>query len=67
MIKAYLEYNSEVVDSHPSKYDNFLLIGDCSSVPNEEAMKSLWIINNFKNYFKNLHAKKASAVLRVLI
>lgn len=41
MMKAYLEYNSEEIDSRPSKHDNFLLIGDCSSVPNEEAMKSL--------------------------
>ena len=66
-MKAYLEYNSEEIDSRPSKHDNFLLIGDCSSVPNEEAMKSLQIINHFKNHFKNLHTKKGSAALYVLI
>ena len=38
MIKAYLEYNNKVIDSHPPKYDNFLLIGDYSSVPDEKSM-----------------------------
>ena len=40
MIKRYLEYISKEIDSHSSKYDNFLLIGDFNSEPAEETMKS---------------------------
>ena len=40
MIKGYLEYISKEIDSHSSKYDNFLLLGDFNSEPTEEAMKS---------------------------
>ena len=39
MIKGYLEYISKEIDSHSSKYDNFLLLGDFNSEPTEEAMK----------------------------
>ena len=37
MIKGYLEYISEEIDSHSSKYDNFFFF---NSEPIEEAMKS---------------------------
>ena len=40
MIKGYLEYISKEIDSHSSKYDNFLLLGDFNSESTEEAMKS---------------------------
>ena len=39
MIKGYLEYISKEIDSHSSKYDNFLLLGDFNSEPAAEAMK----------------------------
>ena len=39
MIKGYLEYISKEIDSHSSKYDNFLLLGDYNSEPAAEAMK----------------------------
>ena len=38
-IKGYLECISKEIDSHSSKYDNFLLLGDFNSKPTEEAMK----------------------------
>ena len=50
MIKRYLEYISKEIDSHPSKYDNFLLLGDFNSEPTEEAMKRFCQIYNFKNF-----------------
>ena len=59
MIKGYLEYISKGIDSHSSKYDNFLLLGDFNSEPTEEAMESFCQIYNFKNlldkptWFKN--------------
>ena len=40
MIKGYLEYISKEIDSHSSRYDNFILLGDFNSEPTEEAMKS---------------------------
>ena len=49
MIKGYLEYISKEINSHSSKYDNFLLLGDFNSEPTEEAMKSFCRIYNFKN------------------
>ena len=49
MIKGYLEYISKEIDSHSSKYDNFLLLGDFNSEPTEEAMKIFFQIYNFKN------------------
>ena len=49
MIKGYLEYISKEIDSHLSKYDNFLLYGDFNSKPTEEAMKSFCKIHHFKN------------------
>ena len=49
MIKGYLEYISKEIDSHSSKYDNFLLLGDFNSEPTGEAMKSFCRIYNFKN------------------
>ena len=48
-IKGYLECISKEIDSHSSKYDNFLLLGDFNSEPTEEAMKSFCQICNFKN------------------
>ena len=49
MIKGYLEYISKETDSHSSKYDNFLLLGDLNSEPTGEAMKSFRQIYNFKS------------------
>ena len=48
-IKGYLECISKEIDSHSSKYDNFLLLGDFNSEPTEEAVKSFCQICNFKN------------------
>ena len=48
-IKGYLECISKEIDSHSSKYDNFLLLGDFNSEPTEEAMKSFCQIYNLKN------------------
>ena len=49
MIKGYLEYISKEIESHSSKYDSFLLLGDFYSEPTEEVMKSFCQIYNFKN------------------
>ena len=49
MIKGYLKCISKEIDSHPSKYDNFLLLGDFNSESTEEAMRSFCQIYNFKN------------------
>ena len=49
MIKGYLEYISKEINSHLSKYDNFLLLSDFNSEPTEEAMKSFCQTCNFKN------------------
>ena len=49
MLMGYLECISKEIDSHPSKYDNFLLLGDFSSETTEEALKSFCQIYNFKN------------------
>ena len=46
MIKGYLEYISKEIDSHSSKYDNFLLLDDFNSEPTEEAMKNFCQIYN---------------------
>ena len=40
-IKGYLECISKEIDSHSSKYDNFLLLGDFNSKTTEEAMKAI--------------------------
>ena len=48
-IKGHLECISKEIDSHSSKYDNFLLLGDFNSEPTEEAMKSFCQIYKFKN------------------
>ena len=48
-IKGHLECISKEIDSHSSKYDNFLLLGDFNSEPTEEAMKSFCQIYNLKN------------------
>ena len=40
MIKGSSEYIRKKTDSHSSKYDNFLLIGDLNTEPTEEALKS---------------------------
>ena len=40
MIKGYLESISKGIDSHSSKYNNFLLLRGCNSEPAEEAMES---------------------------
>ena len=50
MIKGYLEYICKEIDSHSSKYDNFLLLGDFNSEPTEEAMKGFCQICNFQNF-----------------
>ena len=55
MIKGYLEYFSKEIDSHSSKYDNFLLLGGFNSEPTEKAMKSFYQI------------QKLSSIPRVLI
>ena len=39
MIKGYLEYIGKEIDSHSSKYYNFLLLGDFNSESTEKAMK----------------------------
>ena len=49
MIKGYLEYISKEIDSHLSKYDNFILLGDLNSQLTEEAMKKFCQIYNLKN------------------
>ena len=46
MVKGYLEYISKEIDTHSSKYDNFLLSGDFNSEP---TMKCFCLIYNFKN------------------
>ena len=48
-IKEHLESISKEIESHSSKYDNFLLLGDFNSEPTEEAMKSFCQIYNSKN------------------
>ena len=55
MVKGYLEYISKEIDSHSSKYDNFLLLGDFNSEPTEEAMKSFCQICNFKKLIRQTH------------
>ena len=49
MFKGYLECISKEIDPHSSKYYNFPLLSDFNSEPAEEATKSFWQINNFKN------------------
>ena len=51
-IKGHLECISKEIDSHSSKYDNFLLLGDFNSEPTEEAMKSFCQIYNLKNLLR---------------
>ena len=48
-IKGYLECIRKEINSHSSKYDNFLLQGGFNSEPADEAMKSFCQIYNFKN------------------
>ena len=67
MIKRYLEYISKEIDSHSSKYGNFLLLDDFNSEPTEEAMKSFCQIHNFKYLLDKLHATKTPPIPRVLI
>ena len=55
------------MDSHSSKYDNFLLISDFNSEPTEEAMKSFWQIIILKIYSTNLRATKNPPIPRVSI
>ena len=55
MVKGYLEYISNEIDSHSSKYDNFLLLGDFNSETTEEAMKSFCQICNFKKLIRQTH------------
>ena len=47
MIKGYLVI-SKGIDSHSSKYDNFLLTADFNFEPTEEAIKSFCQINNLE-------------------
>ena len=46
MIKGCLEYISKEIDSHTSKYDNFILVGNFNSNPTEKAMKIVCQIYN---------------------
>ena len=66
-IKGYLECISKEIDSHSSKYDNFLLLGDFNSEPTEEAMKSFSQIYNFKNLLNTPTCYKIPPIPRVLI
>ena len=50
MIKGYLEYISKVINSHSSKYDNLLLLGDFNSEPTERFCQ----IRNLKNLLDKL-------------
>ena len=53
-IKGHLEYISNEIESHSSKYDNFLLLDDFNSEPTEEAMKSfceIYILKNLLNKY----------------
>ena len=49
MIKRYLEYISKDIDSHSTKYNNFLLLDGFNCKPTEEPRKSFCRIYNFKN------------------
>ena len=49
MIKGYLEHISKDIDSHSTKYNNFLLLDGFNCKPTEEPMKSFCQIYNFKN------------------
>ena len=66
-IKGHLECISKEIDSHSSKYDNFLLLGDFNSEPTEEAMKSFSQIYNFKNLLNTPTCYKIPPIPRVLI
>ena len=59
-IKGYLECISKEIDSHSSKYDNFLLLGDFNSELTEEAMKGFCQIYNFKNLLDKPTCHKTS-------
>ena len=53
-IEGHLEYISTEIESHSSKYDNFLLLDDFNSEPTEEAMKSfceIYILKNLLNKY----------------
>ena len=54
MINRYLEHINKEIDSHTSKYDYFLLIGDFNSEPTQEAMESFSQIYNFNNLLDKL-------------
>ena len=47
-IVGYLEYISKKIDSHLSKYDGSLQLGDFNSKPTEKAMKGFCQIYNFQ-------------------
>ena len=49
MMNGYLQYINKVMNSHSSKYDNFLLISDFNSEPTEEANEKFLANYNFKN------------------
>ena len=67
MIKGYLEYFSKEIDSHSSKYDNFLLLVDFNSEPTEEAMKRICQIQNFKILLDKPTCYKTPPIPHVLI
>ena len=48
-IKGYLECISKEIDSHSSKYENFLLLADFNPDRTEEAMKCFCQMYNFEN------------------
>ena len=55
MIKGYLEYITNGIDSYlSSKRNNFLLTNDFNSEPIEEAVENFSQINNFKKLLDNL-------------
>ena len=49
MIKRYLDYISKEIDSHSSKYDNFVVLDDFNSEPTGEAMENFCQKHKFKN------------------
>ena len=51
-IGNYLDYVEKILDSHMSKYDNFLIMGDFNSETNESAMMDFCSIFNLHNLVK---------------
>ena len=64
IIKGHLEYIGKEIDSHSSKYDNFVLLGDFNS-ETEDFMKSFCQMQNFKN--PDPHVTKPPPIPRLSI